>query len=180
MISCTCTTAAISICIDALSVTLTVSIEYAVYWSSPVTKIQIVGCTWVIIRPKLHCVTLPPSLTLYGSTTLMELDHFFSFLSYAQSVEVLGRGISPSEGRYLYTEQHKHWINAGRHPCFEWDMNPRSQCSNGRRRFMRPLWSATPSLPPIIPLKLPPLHFSIPPNFPSCTSRRHGLKTRPV
>jgi hypothetical protein len=39
------------------------------------------------------------------------------------------------------TQTHAH-----RHPCLEWDPNPRSQCLSGRRRFMtwttRPLWSA--------------------------------------
>jgi hypothetical protein len=32
--------------------------------------------------------------------------------SYTQSVGPLGRGISPSQGIYLYIEQHKHRINA--------------------------------------------------------------------
>jgi hypothetical protein len=32
--------------------------------------------------------------------------------SYTQSVGLLGRGISPSQGRYLHTEQHKNRINA--------------------------------------------------------------------
>jgi hypothetical protein len=32
----------------------------------------------------------------------------FSFLIFRQSVGHLGRGISPSQGRYLHTEQHKH------------------------------------------------------------------------
>jgi hypothetical protein len=54
----------------------------------------------------------------------------------------LCRGISPSQGRYLHTEQHKHGINAHRHPCLEWDSNVRSQCLSGRRRFM--LYDARP------------------------------------
>jgi hypothetical protein len=41
-----------------------------------------------------------------------------------QSVGLLERGISPSQGRYL----HEHKINAHRHAYLEWDMNPRSQC----------------------------------------------------
>jgi hypothetical protein len=36
-------------------------------------------------------------------------DHF------SQTVELLGRVISPSQGRYLNTEQHKHRINAYTH-----------------------------------------------------------------
>jgi hypothetical protein len=42
----------------------------------------------------------------------MNLGRFFSFLIYTQSVGPLGQGISPSQGRYLHTEQHKHGINA--------------------------------------------------------------------
>jgi len=50
-------------------------------------------------------------------------------------VGLLGQGISPTQGLYLYTEQHK---NADTHPCLEWDSNPRSQCSSGHwdRPFM--------------------------------------------
>jgi hypothetical protein len=57
----------------------------------------------------------------------LDLGRFFSFLIYTQSVGLLERGIGPSQGRYLHTEQHKHRINANRHPCLEWDSNPRSQ-----------------------------------------------------
>jgi hypothetical protein len=32
--------------------------------------------------------------------------------SYTQSVGLLRRGISPSQGLYVHTEQHKHTINA--------------------------------------------------------------------
>jgi hypothetical protein len=36
----------------------------------------------------------------------------FSFvIFFTQSVGLLGRGISPPQGRYLHTEQHKHRIN---------------------------------------------------------------------
>jgi hypothetical protein len=37
----------------------------------------------------------------------VNLRRFLSFLIYTQSVGLLGQGISPSEGRYLHTEQHK-------------------------------------------------------------------------
>jgi hypothetical protein len=53
--------------------------------------------------------------------------------SYTQSVGLLGRGISPSQGRYLHAEQHKHRINARRHLCLEWDSNLRSQYSRRRK-----------------------------------------------
>jgi hypothetical protein len=84
-------------------------------------------------------------LSIYDSTALVDLGRYFSFLIYTQSVELLGRGISPSQGRYLLTE-HKYGINAHRQPCLELESNPWSQCSSERRRFMdqtaRPLRSA--------------------------------------
>jgi hypothetical protein len=53
-------------------------------------------------------------------------------------------GISLSQGRYLHTEYR---INANRHPCLEWDLNPWPQCSSEWRQVMpwttRPLWSAS-------------------------------------
>jgi hypothetical protein len=59
---------------------------------------------------------------------------FFDFvIFFTQSVGLLGRGISPSQGRYLHTEQHKQEKRAHRHPCFELDSNPRSQLSRERR-----------------------------------------------
>jgi hypothetical protein len=43
-------------------------------------------------------------LSVCGSTALVDLGRFFNFLIYAQSVGLLGRGISPSQDRYLHTE----------------------------------------------------------------------------
>jgi hypothetical protein len=42
---------------------------------------------------------------MYGSTALACLGRFFNFLIYKQSVALLGQGISPSQNRYLHTEQ---------------------------------------------------------------------------
>jgi hypothetical protein len=55
---------------------------------------------------------------------------------FTQSVCLLGRGISPSQGRYLHTGQHKHRINAHRHQCLKWDSKPRFQYARKRRQFM--------------------------------------------
>jgi hypothetical protein len=52
------------------------------------------------IHPSIH-----PSI--HGSTTLVNLGHFLSSLIYTQSVGLLGRGISPPQGRYLHTGQLK-------------------------------------------------------------------------
>jgi hypothetical protein len=98
------------------------------------------------------CLSVRPSvrlsiyLSIYGCTAPVDLGRFFSFLIYTESIGLLGRGISPSQGRYLHTEQHKHKIIAHRRPFHECDSNPRSQFSSGRRQFMshivRPLLSA--------------------------------------
>jgi hypothetical protein len=86
--------------------------------------------TNLLIRRLTHC------LFYYGSTALMGLGSFFSFLIYTQSVELLGWRISPSQGLYLHIEQHKHRQNTDRYSCLDWDSNPRSQCSSERRRYM--------------------------------------------
>jgi hypothetical protein len=85
-------------------------------------------CLSICLYPPTHLLTYVPT---YGSTTLLVLGSFFSFLIYTQSVGLFGQVISPLQGRYLHKEQ-----NAHRHPCLEWDSTPRSQCSNKRRRFM--------------------------------------------
>jgi hypothetical protein len=42
--------------------------------------------------------------SFYGCTALVDLDRFFSFLILTQSVGLLGRGVSLSQGHYLHTE----------------------------------------------------------------------------
>jgi hypothetical protein len=62
---------------------------------------------------------------------------FFSFVIYfTQTVGLLGRVISPSQGCYLHTGQHKQNKRTHRQPCIEWDSNPRSQRLSERRQFM--------------------------------------------
>jgi hypothetical protein len=68
-----------------------------------------------------HIQTTSISLWLYSSCGPWPV---FQFPNLTQLVGLLGRGMSPSQGRYLHTEQHKYRINAHRHPCFEWDSNP--------------------------------------------------------
>jgi hypothetical protein len=74
---------------------------------------------------------------LVGPWPLFQFLHIFT-----ESVGRFGRGISPSQDRYLHTEQHKHRINEHRHPCFKWDSKPRTQCLRGRRQFVH--WTARP------------------------------------
>jgi hypothetical protein len=61
------------------------------------------------------------TLSMFGSKTpLLDLGRLFSFLIHIQSVGLLGRGISPSQGRELHTEQHKHRTNAHGHNALNW------------------------------------------------------------
>jgi hypothetical protein len=60
-------------------------------------------------------------LSIYGSASLVGFGRVFQFLYLNTVGRIPWVGISPSQGRYIYTEQHKHRINAGRHPCLKWD-----------------------------------------------------------
>jgi hypothetical protein len=84
-------------------------------------------------------------LYMYGSIVLLlNIGRFLVSQSSTQSVWLLGRGSSPSQGRYLHTEQHKHRINVQRYTPLVWESNPRSERSSKRRQFMlqtaRQLW----------------------------------------
>jgi hypothetical protein len=69
---------------------------------------------------------------LWLYSLLLDLGRFFSSLILCtQSVGLLRREISLSQGRYLHTGQHNHRINSHRHPWLKWDSNPRSQCFSG-------------------------------------------------
>jgi hypothetical protein len=55
-------------------------------------------------------VCLAICLSIYDSITFVNLGRFSSFLIHEQSAGVHGRGMIPSQGRYLHTEQQKHRI----------------------------------------------------------------------
>jgi hypothetical protein len=58
------------------------------------------------------------------------LEHrakFPQFLDQGRSVGLLGRVISSSQGLYLYTNT--------KHPCPEWDSNPRSRPPSERTQY---------------------------------------------
>jgi hypothetical protein len=59
----------------------------------------------------------------------------FSFVVLDSRQDSLGGGLALRKNT-TYTGQHKHKISTYRHPCIEWDSNPWSQCSIGRRLFM--------------------------------------------
>jgi hypothetical protein len=85
------------------------------------------------LEPTRRTAQIKPRIkTICCSSAPVNLGRYSLSSSYTQSAGLLGRGIIPSQGRYLHAEQRTHRINAHRHPCLEWDLNPRSQCSSGR------------------------------------------------
>jgi hypothetical protein len=73
------------------------------------------------------------SISIYSSTALVDLQ----LLNLStESIGLPGQGMSPSQGRYLHTGQHKNRINAHKYSCLEWDSKTRALCSTGRRRFI--------------------------------------------
>jgi hypothetical protein len=75
------------------------------------------ACWLVDLESQIHwseCVNTCHLFSLWFYSPL-DLGRFFSLLIYTQSVGLLLRGISPSQGRYLHTGQHEHRINAHTH-----------------------------------------------------------------
>jgi hypothetical protein len=71
----------------------------------------------------LSCNSPPPSPWLYSPmqalAASMKISISLQLLDLGQLVGLLGRVISLSQCLYLYTNT--------KHPCSEWDLNPRSQ-----------------------------------------------------
>jgi hypothetical protein len=65
----------------------------------------------------------------------------FFFLNRRQSVGLLGWVISSSQGLYLYTNTEKRTYTNTKHPCFEWDSNPRSRLPSERRQYIGYTWT---------------------------------------
>jgi hypothetical protein len=81
------------------------------------------GWQWPCLRslifspPKTHYTRYCCIITLMASSFMslqpfVGLGRLFTSLIYTQSAGILGRVISPSQGLYLHTGQHKHRINA--------------------------------------------------------------------
>jgi hypothetical protein len=74
-------------------------------------------------------------IIINGSTALYSaLASISVSYSCTQSVR-LQTGISPSLGRYLYTERHKQKLNTHSHPCLVSNSNPRHHCLSERKQF---------------------------------------------
>jgi hypothetical protein len=66
---------------------------------------------------------------------------FFGFvIFFVQTVGLLGRAISPSQGRYLHTGQHKHRINT--QTSMPWVGFEPTIATFEQAKTARPLWSA--------------------------------------
>jgi hypothetical protein len=75
------------------------------HWTLQLKNIVIIAaiiCCWCVSERR----TFRALLSVYGSTALVDLGRFFSFLIYTQSVRLLWRGISSSQDRYIHTEKH--------------------------------------------------------------------------
>jgi hypothetical protein len=75
--------------------------------------------------------------TIQGLAASMKLSVSFQLLDLGQSVGLLGRVISSSQGLYLYTNTEKRKQNTNtKYPCPEWVSNPQSRRPRKRRQFM--------------------------------------------
>jgi hypothetical protein len=98
-------------------------------------------------------VCLSIYLSIYLSSCCSHLENRVSvkrfvslqFLNMGQSVGLLGRGISPTQGRYLHT----HRIKVGKHQCLEWDSNPRSFRASEDTSCLRPRGHCDRRRPPL-------------------------------
>jgi hypothetical protein len=91
------------------------------------------------LSPLHHCFILVLGLGL----PTWNFPFHFGFLDLRQSVGLIGRVISSSQGLYLYTNiekkhthVHTHTHTNTKHPCPEWDSNPRSLLPSERRQCM--------------------------------------------
>jgi hypothetical protein len=106
-------------------------------------------------RPRLQtCTNSPLAQIIIIIIALQGTGHSrpvpaqnFNWNLYGHLVGLLGRGISPTQGLYLHTQDNTTQKNADTHLCPERDSSPRFQCSSGRKQYLpktaRPLGPAT-------------------------------------
>jgi hypothetical protein len=91
-------------------------------------------------KPILHKCPLAPTWEL--APTFSSIGLISQFLDHSQTIGLLGRVISSSQGLYLNTGQLRHRKTHTRikHPCPEWDSNTRSRLPSKRiSTCLRPL-----------------------------------------
>jgi hypothetical protein len=95
--------------------------------------------SWLLNLTQAYTLALRKPLSTYGSATLLDHGRFFRFLIFYAVSRTPWTGDQP-----VARPLPAHRIDTHRHPCLEWDSNPRSQCLSERRKFMpqtaRPLW----------------------------------------
>jgi hypothetical protein len=120
------------------------------YVASVYLKYAVLMCG--TMKPRRWHVLFFSSVPLVYSYTGDEVLLSF-FLIISQTVGLLGRVIGPSQGRYLNTGQHKHrkTHTYTKHPCPEWNSNPRSRQPSEQRQCMpktaRLPWPAVCTIP---------------------------------
>jgi hypothetical protein len=89
-----------------------------------------------------NLVNVSLSLSLFLLLPLWNIGHPWNASIHSSFLILKTVGRTPWKGdqpvaRPLPTHDLTNRINADKHPCLEWDSNPRFQCSNERRQFMR-------------------------------------------
>jgi hypothetical protein len=94
-----------------------------------------------LVKQELNCGILSLSCCSHFEAQGIRQKLCFTLVSSSwESVGPLGRGNQPI-ARPLPTQDNTKRIKADKHPCLEWDSNPRSYRSSERRQFTaRPLW----------------------------------------
>jgi hypothetical protein len=90
----------------------------------------------ISLRSEHPISTYLRGIYLWLYSPLLDIVRFFSLLIFYTVGKTPWMGISPSQCRYLHTWQHKHRIDAQRHPWQKWDLTSRSQSFSERRLSM--------------------------------------------
>jgi hypothetical protein len=119
----------------------------------------------------LPCIP-PPWLysLIMALAASMKLSVSLQLLDLRQSVGLLGRVISSSQDLYLYTNTEKRTHNTNtKHPCQEWDSNPRFRRPRERRQFLvyntQQYWTALLSFLDMLRTPIPTFPLKISVNF---------------
>jgi hypothetical protein len=114
-----------------------VSQGFSAPWSELITDLRdTVERTLINVTVKALADCLNLFFLFTGSTAPLGPGlRFFSFMTILQTVGLLGRVISSSQGLYLNTEW-THILVHTKHPSLVWDSNPRSLIPSKRRQYM--------------------------------------------
>jgi hypothetical protein len=96
-----------------------------------------VVCRYRLLQPLSRLTNFDDTVYLWLCSPLLDFGRFFSFLIFYTVGRTPWTGDQPVSwplpAHRTARTQNK---LTHRHPCLEWDLNSRSQCLSGRRRFM--------------------------------------------